>query len=306
MLPFDRVLATGTSDLPSILYADITSTAFRKFHQTISQTAKEGKTSYRLRHKPAPGHVSEPLLVNGYGVDLSLKRTDYIVIDDRQAQEEGAETASSSGGEASLQEEEVADLKPLSASELSGLALKAADFVMHSEQPLDTLLKLAQDFPKHSSSISSHNVSAEFMKEHRANRELLLPAGYNTMWINGRQMDYRRLDPFSLLEYLRKERSLVGGFTKQDFTPPEAINLLKHPAVTQSQTEDIPARYDWRDEIEGGNVIMWMNDLTKDKRYADWPSNLQAVRLIEYCRAIANELLAAPTHFSWAIAFYPT
>jgi UDP-glucose:glycoprotein glucosyltransferase len=36
-------------------------------------------------------------------------------------------------------------------------------------------------------------------------------------------------------------------------------------------------RFDWRDSIEGGNVIIWMNDIEKDKRYADWPTSLQAV-----------------------------
>ena len=33
----------------------------------------------------------------------------------------------------------------------------------------------------------------------------------------------------------------------------------------------------WRDIHEGGNVIMWLNDIEKDTRYSSWPSALQAL-----------------------------
>ena len=82
-LPFDRILGCTTCDKDSILYADITSPSFREFHKTVSKTAKEGLTSYRVRYKPNKTAVPQPLLVSGYGVELALKRTDYIVIDDR-------------------------------------------------------------------------------------------------------------------------------------------------------------------------------------------------------------------------------
>ncbi|KAK3622137.1 killer toxin resistant protein [Elasticomyces elasticus] len=275
-LPFDRILGRHTSDRPSVLYADIGSTSFRQFHKTMRQTAKEGKTSYRVRYKPAETPTNEPLAVSGYGVELALKRTDYIVIDDRKEDEENAENGVLSV-EGTLSEEDVSDLRPLSSSELLRLGVKAASFVMGSDAPFDTLLRLSQDFPKHSSSIASTNVSTDFLQEHRENRDLLLPPGFNVVWINGVQIMARDLDAHSLLEYLRHERKMINGVRGLGLTGPEAIDLLSHEAITASAVDQDVQRYDWRDENEGGNVIMWMNDIEKDKRYMEWPSSINAL-----------------------------
>ncbi|KAF2203909.1 UDP-glucose:glyco protein glucosyltransferase precursor [Delitschia confertaspora ATCC 74209] len=277
-LPFDRILGDPSNSLPSIVYADITSSSFAEFHKTISKTAVDGKTSYRVRYKPSLNGSKSPLVVNGYGVELALKRTDYIVIDDRPAEETGEKPSTQKPlGTKLHDDEEVTDLKPLSASEVSTLGISAASFVMKSDQPFDTLLKLSQDFPKHSSAIINHNATEEFIKEHRENREQLLPPGYNIIWINGVQVPTRDVNPFSLLEHLRRERKLINGVRSLGLSAPDAISLLSHSAITETQTEDEPQRYDFRDEIEGGNVIIWLNDIEKDKKYEDWPTELSAL-----------------------------
>jgi UDP-glucose:glycoprotein glucosyltransferase len=276
-LPFDRILGDGSLPLSFILYADITSSSFAKFHNTVSKSAKDDKTSYRVRYKPSLNGPKSPLVVNGYGVELALKRTDYIVIDDRPA--EPAEVKSSAQKPLSElhDDDEVADLKPLSASEVTTLGLNAASFVMKSDQPFDTLLKLSQDFPKHSSAIINHNASEEFIKEHSDNRMQLLPTGYNVIWINGVQLPVRDINPFTLLEHLRRERKLINGVRGLGLSPAEAIGLLSHSAITEAQAEDEPQRYDFRDGNEGGNVIVWLNDIEKDKRYEGWQSELTAL-----------------------------
>ncbi|KAF1979808.1 hypothetical protein BU23DRAFT_106258 [Bimuria novae-zelandiae CBS 107.79] len=277
-LPFDRILGNTTHALPSILYADITATSFAKFHKMLRKTAGEGKTSYRVRHKPSPKASASPLVVNGYGVALQLKRTDYIVIDDRAPADQGETVATQKPLDAELHEDaEVSDLKPLSKDEVAELGLKAASFVMKSEQPLDTLMKLVQDFPKYSSAIVAHDVSEDFVAEHELNREQFLPAGFNLLLINGVQIPARDINPFTLLEHLRRERRLINGVRSQGLSGSDAIALLSHSAITETQTEDEPQRYDFRDEIEGGNVIVWMNNIEKDSRYETWPSHTQAL-----------------------------
>ncbi|KAF2147059.1 glycosyltransferase family 24 protein [Aplosporella prunicola CBS 121167] len=276
LLPFDRILGDAERQIPFILYADITSPSFRAFHKTVSKSAKEGKASYKLRHKPSKTAHKGPLDVSGYGVELALKRTDYIVIDDRQADEAGRETGAEPL-QSSLQDQEVADLKPLSESELKGLGLKAASFVMNSENPLDTLVKLSQDFPKHSSAISAHNVTKEFLEEHKGNRAAILPPGFNILWINGVQIMPRDMDAFAMLEHLRKERGIINSVRNLGFSSPEAISVLSHKAISEASDKEEPQRYDFRDEIEGGKVIIWLNDIEKDKRYAQWPKTLQGL-----------------------------
>ncbi|KAK4548813.1 hypothetical protein LTR36_008586 [Oleoguttula mirabilis] len=273
-LAFDRILGDTESGRPSVLYADITSEAFRKFHKTISKTARDGKTSYRLRYRPAKVTTGKPLTVSGYGVELALKRTDYIVIDDRQGDEEGKHDTAE---EATLSEREVSDLRPLSSSELLRLGVKAASFVLSNDAPFDTLLRLSQDFPKHSSAIAAANVSAEFLQEHKANRDILLPPGFNVMWINGVQIMARDVDAYSLLEHLRRERKMINSVRELGLSAPEAIDLLSHEAITSSQADQEVQRYDWRDDTEGGNVILWLNDIEQDKRYADFPSSINTL-----------------------------
>lgn len=218
-----------------------------------------------------------PLTVNGYGVELQLKRTDYIVIDDRQAAQEIKDTAQKPLSTGLDSDDEVADLKPLSKDEVSDLGLKAASFVMQSDEPLDTLLKLVQDFPKYSSIIAANNATDEFVAEHTGNREQLLPTGYNVIWINGVQVPAREVNPYSLLALLRRERVLINGIRNQGLSGAETIALLSNQALAETQTGSDMQRYDFRDELEGGNVIVWMNDIEKDSRYQDWPTNIRAV-----------------------------
>ncbi|KAL8829521.1 MAG: hypothetical protein Q9191_001972 [Dirinaria sp. TL-2023a] len=281
VLPFDRMLGHSSDDWPppSILYADITSPLFGQFHQTISQTARDGRTSYRIRYRAPAEAVKSPLVVNGYGVELALKRTDYIVIDDREAGKEPTEVEAPPGeiAEIVFEAEELADLKPLSATELLGLGLKSTSFIMSSEDPFDTLIKISQDFPKHSSAITQRNVSTEIVHEHRSNREHLLPAGFNVVWMNGAQVEARQMNAFSLLETMRRERSLMKSLRNLGLSGKEAVQLLSHPAIAEAKVEGEAQRYDYRDAIEGGKVIIWLNNIEKDKRYEGWPSEASAL-----------------------------
>ncbi|MCJ1319773.1 hypothetical protein MMC15_005109 [Xylographa vitiligo] len=281
-LPFDHVLSLSPELPVSTLYVDINSPLFPHFHQTLSTTARAGQTSYRIRYRPSSSATSQPLIVSGYGVELALKRTDYIVIDDRGKTDDDGIGANEDADAAALdgvssQIEDLADLKPLSSSELLGLGLKASSFIMATDDPFNTLLKVSQDFPKHSSTIAKLNISDDFMIEHASNREMFLPAGYNMIWMNGMQVEARQMDAFSLIEQLRRERRLIGSLRESGLSAMESISLISHSAVAESKATSESQRYDYRDELEGGQVIIWLNDIEKDKRYQDWPSHSSAL-----------------------------
>ena len=288
-LPFDRIMGQSQTDEgQSVLYADITSPVFAQFHQAVSTTAKAGSTSYRIRYRPPFQHSRKPLPVNGYGVELALKRTDYIVIDDRSSEGEESEASSNAinpdNQEAqpedeilSSMDEEISDLKPLTAKELSELGLKAASFIMDSDDPFGTLVKVSQDFPKFSHALSKRNASTELISEHKANREAFLPSGYNVIWMNGQQVQSREMDAFALLTQMRRERSIVGNLRGLGLSGKEAVSLLSHSAIAESKGKKGSQRYDYRDGNEGGNVIIWLNDIEKDKRYKKWPGELDSL-----------------------------
>jgi UDP-glucose:glycoprotein glucosyltransferase len=79
------------------------------------------------------------------------------------------------------------------------------------------------------------------------------------------------------LDHLRRERKLVENFQKLGLTAPETVDLLSHRFIGEALAEDTPPRYNYRDEIEGGRVIIWMNNLEKDEKYHSFPSELAAV-----------------------------
>ncbi|CAK7198695.1 killer toxin resistant protein [Sporothrix eucalyptigena] len=282
-LPFDLKQGHGPD---AVLYADITSPDFGPFHKLLAEKSRAGELTYRLRHvrsaaETAKGDDLERLPVNGYGVELALKRTDYIVIDDREADAESDSASKkknkkSTAAEVVLDgEEEVSDLKALSKSELAALGMSTADYIIQSENPFDTLLKISRDFPKYSSSIATHNASEAFMAEHRGNRAILVPSGANVLWMNGVQMIERQIQPLALVDTVRRERTMINGVRELGLTGKEVVGVIGHEAVAASKAEAVPPRFDWRDEIEDGRVIIWLNNLEKDSRYSEFPKSLR-------------------------------
>jgi UDP-glucose:glycoprotein glucosyltransferase len=254
------------------LYADITSPEFPRFHHALSSAARSGKQAYRVRYRRPAGERPR-LPISGYGVELALKRTDYIVIDDREAAPSPEDTKQ----QAVLStDDEFADLKPLSTSELASLSIKAADFILESDDPLDTLVRLSQDLPKFSTSLASHEVSESFLQEHRVNRKRLGPAGANALWINGFQLDERQVEPFGLLDTLRKDRQLVSTVQQFGVKGLEAIGFLEKAFTQRGQGPD-RERFDWRDAREEGKAILWLNDIETDAAYERFPETYDAV-----------------------------
>ena len=271
-LPFDRLRGRDPSDEYNVLYADIQSSSFTKDYVKMKSDHLRQESGYGVRHRPGGSPRNGSLPMAGYGVELALKRTDYIVIDDRDSSPE-LSTEASSFSDA----DKINNLKPLTASELRDLGEKSASYVMASDDPLQRLLEVLGDFPKYSSQIAAQEISKELKTEHEANRESFLPKGYNVIWMNGLQVDPREVDAFNLLDSIRRERAIVRRMLELGFSATEAIALLSQPVIAQSVVHDKPQRYNFNDQIEGGNVIIWMNDIEKDKRYSHWPTQIEAV-----------------------------
>lgn len=97
LLPFDHILPnpSTTTDVPShtaFLYADVSSPNFRELHAELLalSTTFPPKLTYVFRHVPPKHEGPIPReYLSGYGVGLDLKKTDYIVMDDRLAKRRG-------------------------------------------------------------------------------------------------------------------------------------------------------------------------------------------------------------------------
>lgn len=278
-LQFDRTGETAEDGPVAVMYADILAPGFAEHHELLRRYAKEGTVSYRLRYKPPVTREERPVILSGYGVSLVLKKTDYVVMDDREVEGGAGKDAVTEGGATAqqplgtLEDEETDDIKPLQEKDLAGLGYKAASFVMKSESSFETLQKLVQDFPKHSAAIAAVDPDANVTTELQGNWEMVLGPGKNVVWINGLQLEDSQVNAYALLDHLRRERNHIDGFKSLGLNSVDAINLLTHSALTEAKEVQEVQRFDYRDEIEGGNVIVWLNDIEKDERYAEWNAN---------------------------------
>lgn len=76
------------------------------------------------------------------------------------------------------------------------------------------------------------------------------------------------LNAFSLLRIMRKERDIMLLLTSLGLTPEQAVDLVTHPEIYQAQSSqgDLDNLFDASDRLEGGDVILWWNDIEKDSR----------------------------------------
>lgn len=272
-------------DVPAaILWADIQSPQFKEHHEILKEFARKGRITYRLRHRPAITREDRRVMLSGYGVELALKKTDYIVMDDRDVQSSTGENSENPAGDTSkapiteLDDQEIQDIAPVHPKDLPFLGTRAASFVMNSEDPFNTLLKLLQDFPKHSGRVAAFDMDQAIADELRTNWDEFSAAGQNTLWINGVQLEQSQINAFALLEHLRRERKYISSLTELGLSSNEAIQLLSHQILADSKQAEMPQRFDFRDTAEGGGIIVWLNDLEKDKRYREWSASVSVVR----------------------------
>jgi UDP-glucose:glycoprotein glucosyltransferase len=82
----------------------------------------------------------------------------------------------------------------------------------------------------------------------------------------------------------------MSGLTSLGLTAEQAVDLVSHESILAAQRETGTADgiFDASDREEGGDVIIWWNDLEKDQMYAPWSDNIQMVSLQEIVIFVAH------------------
>jgi UDP-glucose:glycoprotein glucosyltransferase len=99
-------------------------------------------------------------------------------------------------GQTLFQAGQKAIIDPLTPIEIQSLGLKAAQYVARSSNPLETLARLSQDFPKYAKSISAIELDKDFEEEIMENQASFLRSGLNAVWLNGKGLEFSQVDPF--------------------------------------------------------------------------------------------------------------
>ncbi|CAG8465507.1 9724_t:CDS:10 [Cetraspora pellucida] len=282
LLPFDHFLQYDEIAPLAVLYANLNSPSFLTFHKFLSDLAKNGVLSYVLRYRP-PKEKRDTLYLSGYGVELALKNTDYIVLDDRKVETD--DVNENDNQEPMLQErssidhlfdQQISEIKPLKYGEIKDLGLKAAQFVLEAQNPLLALSQLSQDFPKYSGPISQITLNSTWEAEVQLNQQYIMDIDKNSIWINGLILDPNSVNPFSLLKTMRRERQIMLSLKSLGLSLQQTVELLASPIISESKySQDIfRGVFDVRDKSEKEHVVVWLNDLEKEVRYAHWPRRI--------------------------------
>ncbi|KAL0092862.1 glycosyltransferase family 24 protein [Phycomyces blakesleeanus] len=283
VFPFDHILHpsqyTTDKDIPVIfVYTSELSPTFRKFHTFMTNAVEKYGVSYVVRYKPSSS-PDTPLYLTGYGVELALKNTDYLVIDDKAVQENKQKTfiskVSSFGRKVghNLFETSKTTIAPLTPEEIEKLGLKAAQFIITAENPFEALIHLSQDFPKYAKSISQIEMDDERVHEFKENQASMIRGGTNAIWFNGQSVEVEQVDPFYLVRVLKRERALIDSLKHIGFTSRQSIDLVSSHALSHEDVHDTSSPKDVYDVREQGLAIWW-NDIEKEERYEGWSDNM--------------------------------
>ncbi|KAK6524135.1 hypothetical protein TWF694_005796 [Orbilia ellipsospora] len=306
-----------------VFYIDILHKDFPKVYTEMVEEAEKAGVAYKIRYRPSPSLENpKPVALSGYGVSLVLKKTDYMVIDDRDAKEgeqsaESSSTSSSASATPSpkykfriphdLKPKEkrfplwdledfdepvrgLRDILPLSQKYVKDLGFNTANFVSKSGVfPPDMLMKILSDFPKYAHSIGTMGgYLPEFMEEHQENRNAWLPEGYNAMFLNGMMLDPSEVTATTLLEIMRRERKYTMQIRNLGLNQKESLDLIAHENITQSRISEDKPRFDWREQENEKDAIVWLNDFEKEERYKDWSDSIFDVLIPTYGGQLAS------------------
>uniref|UniRef100_A0AAA9SVV2 UDP-glucose ceramide glucosyltransferase-like 1 n=1 Tax=Bos taurus TaxID=9913 RepID=A0AAA9SVV2_BOVIN len=271
----DHKFPTDKENLPVIiLYAEMGTRAFRKFHAVLSEKAQNGEILYVLRHyiqKPS----SQKMYLSGYGVELAIKSTEYKALDDTQVRtvtnttaEDVTETNEVQGFLFGKLKERYSDLRdnltifqkyliesnkemmPLKVWELQDLSFQAASQIMST--PVYDAIKLmkdiSQNFPIKARYLTRIAVNQLMREEIQENQKHLqdkfdIQPGDAGLYINGLRVDMDSYDPFSLLDMLKLEGKMMNGLHSLGLKGEDMSKFLKLSTRSWDHTYALDIRH---------------------------------------------------------------
>ncbi|XP_074391732.1 UDP-glucose:glycoprotein glucosyltransferase 2 isoform X4 [Zonotrichia albicollis] len=285
-----------------ILYAEMGTRDFVKFHKILSEKAQKEEIVYVLRHYVQQKPNSRKMYLSGYGVELAIKSTEYKAVDDTQVK--GAnETKEEEDEEEEEEESDVQgflfgklkrmhpDLKnnlmefkkhliettnnmePLKVWEMQDLSFQAATRIMSTPvyDALKVMKDIAQNFPIRARSLTRVPVDKKMQNEIEANQKhfhetLGIQPGEARLFLNGLNIDLDFQDPFSILETLKLEGKVMHGLHELGIkgeTLSKFMRLQVHPTDNNYALD-----------IRHSSII-WINNIEQDHSYSTWPESYQ-------------------------------
>eukprot|EP00730_Choanoeca_flexa_P004165 TRINITY_DN11618_c0_g3_i3.p1 TRINITY_DN11618_c0_g3~~TRINITY_DN11618_c0_g3_i3.p1 ORF type:complete len:303 (+),score=76.49 TRINITY_DN11618_c0_g3_i3:344-1252(+) len=198
LLDVDHFYPNPTTAGPSaVVFASIGSPTFARWHKAIAQYHVDGKLQYIIRHYIKDRASLGPLLLSGWGVELSIKKTEYIATDDSSVADNSSAVSELTSADdaiagfafdvlreqhpdlkdnlAQLQQQLVntpSEVHTLKAWELQDVAIAAASRVLSSPTPLRTLQTISHSFPTLQHLLASSDIPDALRQEVTRNQQV--------------------------------------------------------------------------------------------------------------------------------------
>ncbi|KAE9555965.1 hypothetical protein FO519_000821 [Halicephalobus sp. NKZ332] len=293
---FPAPFGTDTSKLPTVIvYGELGSEEFAKFHETAKALSKKSKINYAFRHYSKIGDDVKVGL-SGYAVELAIKNTEYKAVDDsndkKQEEPENPEEDNDIHGfnfnvlkanqphlkdnlkQFKVHLTELDELTPLKQWEVSDIGLQAAQKIVSGppEEAIQNLIDISQNFPTRARSLVQTKLNAAFKTEVEENQalfkqDLQVQEGENALYINGINVDVDSLDIFQLFDVINQEEKLSSAFFEMGFRR-EYMNLVFNVDLSEDKTGGYAI--DYREAYPD-----YINNLDKDKHYKEWGNSVK-------------------------------
>ncbi|KAL3281194.1 hypothetical protein HHI36_004410 [Cryptolaemus montrouzieri] len=281
-----------------ILYGELGTKEFSKFHELLSKKAEEGMIDYIVRHY-LKRQNGRKLRLSGYGVELQMKSTEYKAQDDTEIHDHQSEDASQEEEDSEIEgfdftklkklfpdeqknfdkfkqflEETSNEMAPLKVWQFQELSLQAAERIMNApkEEALKVFTHMAQNFPMLAKSLVKTTVNPNLKTEVMKNQEIFgltlnLQPQDTALFINGMFFDVDIVDVYGILDVVRQELRTMEGLKRIGVSNQQLSSLLALDFSEAGGTQEFAM--DVRD-----SVILWLNDIETDAKYSRWSSSL--------------------------------
>lgn len=186
----------------------------------------------------------------------------------------------------------------------TGLGLRATAHILSSSSPLEAFTNFTSSFPLLASHLSTLVPTIpEELEEEVGIFQMSSPLSQRpAFYLNGMPLPESSVDPFALLRSMRRERKIVTDIQglSSHMKTKQARDVLMHEGIgaaavggTTSKGRDAVLTpdvlgdvFDAGDKQEGGGLVLWWNDLEKDKRYKTWSKDLKDVRRFQTAESV--------------------
>lgn len=307
ILDFDRIIGENENAPMYVLYSTPDSREFPSMFNNLYQSAQSGKIRFIWRY--IPEKAAKPETLSGYGVEMSLKNTDYLAVDDNDIKSTSGGAHSSHNSAWKLEKDFWKILASSSPPHVTKLNVENPGFQISSfilSNPFKNVTQyellnlVSRDLPKllpYITTTKNRKVAAKFLLQIAENEKTGVGKESYGLYVNGSPINKLELDLIKLIAKIKEELKIIEDLQDLGLSTDQAqflvIKFALISAVKQSQfrsgntimgyNENRFRVYEhqfYKGSYKKKKGIVYVNDIEKDDNYQHYSSDREETYLM--------------------------